>query len=162
MAAVACAQPPRRTVTFADLPPQHQREVVRVSLAAAATSALFITLAIVTRPIPSRSFVATGTVPYFIVTPQPVRIVTAPAAAAVASLAVPDAFTAHNPGGMAPLRVSTVRPRDGVLLASLRESPDITRSESSPDRKRRRNVFSRFFRGMLRGFQPAAVKADAS
>src|SRR5437764_875341 len=148
MAAVACAQAPRRAVTFADLPPQYRRDLLRISLASSVTSAIFVALAILAHPLPSRSFVSASAAPNAVVAPAPLR-------SAVPSLAAAVALPR-------PSRAAAMRPRAAIQVAALREvqaaAPPPSAEPPRPDR--RRNVFSRFFRGVLRGFQPAVVKAD--
>jgi len=58
LTAAACSTGPRPAATFAELPRQHQDEVVRLGFAAAAAVAYFVTLAVLARPIPSRSLAA--------------------------------------------------------------------------------------------------------
>ena len=61
--AAACFSGPQPPATFADLPKQHQDDMLRLGFVAVMAVAYFVTLAIMTQPIPSRSLVAPSTLP---------------------------------------------------------------------------------------------------
>ena len=130
MTAAACAEGPRPTVTFADLPPQHQGELVRLAIVAALSAAYFVTL-VVAAPLASRSLAARSELPRAL----PAR---SPALAPQLLRAAVETASERRPA---------TRPRPAVALASFREPVgDPPATSSSP----RRNPFSRFFRGVLR------------
>lgn len=145
MAAAACAEMPRAAVRFADLPVRQQRDLVRAGLAAGATSAWLVALGIVASPLPSRSFAAHAVLPGAAATRPPV-VLEARAAAVM-------------PETMAPLRLLP-RPRPQLALAQASWSEPLAAATGAsvdpPQPPRRRNVFSRFFRGVLRGVHAAA------
>ena len=139
LTAAACSTGPRPAATFSELPQQHQDEVVRLGFAAAAAITYFVTLAILARPIPSRSLAANAILPNGAL--QRSALLEGPPAAVTLSLpsrtaALPDA-------------------RPAVELPAARE-PD------RPTPAVRRNPVSRFFRGIWRGVQAPARKAADS
>lgn len=139
MAAAACREGPRRAVTFRDLPEQQQSEVVRLALFAAATTAYFVSAAIAGLPLASRSLAAHATLP----------------AAAQPRVVMVDARAADIvPVPRAPKK-RAAPPRAHVEVAALRDPAD-AEATPSPSTSPRRNVFSRFFRGLLRSVEPAA------
>jgi hypothetical protein len=148
LSAAACTEGPRPAVTFADLPPQHQEEMVRLVLVAAAAAACFV-LVIWSAPLASRSLAGDTAMPN--ADPPPSAALAARAAALsaqAAALETPRPL-AVNDTAPAPPRVS--RPRPAVTLAALREpTGGRPASTSAP----RRNPFSRFFRGVLRTVSP--------
>ncbi len=142
MTAASCAEGPPPSVRFADLPRQDQGEVLRVALVAAASTAYFITLAILARPLASRSLQGDAALPHPGMARSPIL----------------DARLVDDPVPPAGDRTRLARPRAGLELTSLRE-PVADEPASAPiadTPPRRRNVFSRFFRGVLHGFQPPA------
>jgi hypothetical protein len=138
MAAAACTEGPRPEVTFADLPQQHQSEVVRLALVAAATVAYFVTAVTLAPPLSSRSLAAPA--------PLPVPARSRPVA--------PEGRTIDSSPAPRPLRKPTVQSRDGAQAVDSRDAPpDASAARLTASR---RNIFSRFFRGLLRGVAPAA------
>jgi hypothetical protein len=113
--------------------------MVRLAIVAAASSAYFITLMILSRPLPSRSLLNDAATPKGIGS-RPILV---------------DArLTATTP----PARVRAPRLRRPVELAALQEPP--TAIDATPDEveaPRRRNVFSRFLRGVFH-VQSASTK----
>lgn len=141
--AASCREGPRPPAAFADLPRRHQHEMLRFAFAAVLSSAFFISLGVLGRPLPSRSLAA------------PVVLADAAALARPAWLGASQSA----PGRPRPRLGPAVR-RPQVELTSLREAaPDGARTV--PDApKARRNVFSRFFSGVLRTVSTAAPKPD--
>jgi hypothetical protein len=135
MTAAACAEGPRPRVTFADLPPQHQEELVRLALVAAAATAYFVTLVLLSNPLPSRSLAARAALP----DPTGTRPI------------VLEARLERATVDVVPARPRTSRPRPAVGLADLREPVVSTPATSSAPR---RNPFSRFLRGVLHAVAP--------
>jgi hypothetical protein len=143
MSAASCCEGPRPAATFADLPRAHRDELLNFALVAAVSSAFFVTLAILARPLPSRSLAARGVLPE----PSPAR-----AAALDARL---------NATGSGPVPTTASRSRSSLRyeLASFRA----TSASAAPAsrRMRRGNAFSRFLRGILgRPASPPALKTD--
>jgi hypothetical protein len=146
LTAAACSAGPRPAATFADLPRQHQDEVVRLGFTAAAAVAYFVTLGILARPIPSRSLQAHTVLP----------------AAAAPRFELPVWQRVDAVGAARPLPSPGVRPRAASELATA-QTPAATaerRAVDAPPPQPRRNMFSRFFRGVWRSVTPAAGKAN--
>ena len=149
MVAAKCGADPRPVPTFADLPRQDKRELVRVAIVSAAAAAYFVTLGMLTRPIPSRTLLGGAALPdapaprsalldahrarRALVDPAPVRVPAAPLAAARVSY---EPAAARTPAGAR------------------------TRPPARSGRPERGGFFSRFFRKITGGGQPAASKAD--
>jgi hypothetical protein len=148
--AASCCEGPRPTVTFADMPHEHRRDIVVVAFAAALSSTYFLTLGILLQPIPSRSLAAHVVAPPAAVSPDVVISDAAPAAPQAVPVVAPPRRTHH-----------AVRPLASVQLASLNETVEPVRAVSAaPQEERHRNVVSRFFRGVFRGGAPAPHKAE--
>jgi hypothetical protein len=143
LVAAACREGPQPRATFADLPQQHKREFVRFAIVAAASTASFIALWALSQPIRGRNLRSDATLPHGAAARSPLL---------EARLAAP--IEVPSP---APLRPRATRPRATVQLASLRE-PVVG---GAAPQERRRNVFSRFFRGVWRTIQPSSGKATA-
>lgn len=144
MAAASCCEGPRPAATFADLPRAHRDEFLNFALVAAVSSAFFITLAIVIRPLPSRSLASRGVLPE----PSPARASTLDT---WSNAGTPDA------GAAATQRARGALPR--YELAGLRSHP----ASAAPALRgaRRGNVFSRFLRGIIGRPSPTAtLKTD--
>jgi len=155
LTAAACSTAPRPqpAATFGELPQQHQDEVVRLGFAAAAAVAYFVTLAVLARPIPSRSLAAHTMLPNGL--PQ--------RSALLATRTVPARVA---PSPLTPV-ISDVRP--AVQLPAAREQVanaaapvDSATRDDRPTPAVRRNPVSRFFRGIWRGVQAPARKAADS
>jgi hypothetical protein len=58
MAAASCSEGPRPTIRFADLPRQHQHEILRLTATAAGSIAFFIAVSVIPRTLSSRSLVS--------------------------------------------------------------------------------------------------------
>jgi hypothetical protein len=151
IAAARCHAGPRIEATFADLPDAHQDEMVRFGLLAAASSAFFIALGMMLTPLPSRSLTSFAALPH----PVPMRAPLLETRLASTTETIPAA----------PARPRSVRLRPSFELAAL-QAPIATRPTAAPAREeRRRNVFSRFFRSLVRrnnNPQPVSIKADAT
>ena len=138
MVAAPCSEGPRPEATFATLPPAYRQELLRFALVAAASSAFFVTLALLLRPLPSRNLAAHAVLP---VSPSPRAA----------------AFNAR-------MSVTT----DAALRPSLRRRAPHTRYEpatveviaSAAPPTRRSNVLTRMFRGIL--FRPASSGLKAA
>jgi hypothetical protein len=148
LSAAACTEGPRPAVTFADLPPQHQEEMVRLALVAAAAAACFV-LAVWSAPLASRSLAARTVMPQ--ADPPQSAALAARAAALAAQAAALDAPRPVTSLDTLPARPRVSRPRPAVTLAALRE-PIGGRPATMP--APRRSPFSRFFRGVLRTVSP--------
>ena len=148
MAAAKCCGDPGPVPTFADLPRQDQREIVRVAVFSAAAAACFVTLGILTRPIPSRNLLAGIALPH------------APAPRPALLDARRDPLV--EPVPLRPPPVPTVNPRASYERAAVRTSAsDRTRpAVRSSGQQPRGGFFSRFFRRITGGGQPGAAKAD--
>jgi hypothetical protein len=138
MTAAACSEGPRLEVTFADLPEHHQSEIVRLVLVAAATTAYFVAAMAFGQPLASRNLTASARLPAP-GQPRPVVI---------------EVRAADTPPPPRASKRHTVQPSDAVEVVAFRDAgPDAPPARpASP----RRNVFSRFFRGLLRSVGPAA------
>jgi hypothetical protein len=134
LVAAACCEE-RPAATFADLPRHHQDELVRVGFIAAASVAYFITLAILTLPIPSRNLATAVTLP----------AATAPRSTLLEALLLEAASARVVPAPAA-------RPRATVALAAEGDSiANPAPPAAAAPRPERRNPVSRFFRGVWRG-----------
>ena len=141
MVAAACSEGPRAKTTGARLPRAYRQDMLHFALVAAASSAFFVALAILLRPVPSRSLAARVVLP-------------APPSGRVAAR---DARLA--PAADAP-QPSRVRRRTVAPAGYQTGAADMAADRSTPEQPaRRRNVLSRFFRGML-GRPSPSVKAD--
>src|SRR5262245_9989311 len=133
LVAAAYRQEPQARVTFSDLPRQHQRELVRFAIVAAASTASFIALWALSQPIRSRNLRSDATLPHATTARSPLL---------EARLTPPIEARSTTP-----LRPPVVRPRAAIQLAAFRE-PDTEsnrRVGSAAPPERRRNAFSRFF-----------------
>ncbi len=142
MTAASCTEGPRPSVTFSDLPRRYRGEMVRFAIVAAASSAYFVTLVILSRPLPSRSLLNDAALPGGVAS-RPILL---------------DARLTDLPAPVA--RVRAPRLRRPVALVALREPPPAI--DTVPDEveaPRRRNVFSRFFRGVFH-VQSASTKSN--
>ena len=150
LVAAACRQEPQRRATFADLPRQHQRELVRFAIVAAASTASFIVLWALSQPIRGRNLRSDATLPAAASGRSPLLD---------ARLATPIEARATTP-----LRPRASRPRAGIQLAAYREldTDANQRVGGSAPPERRGNVFSRFFRGVWRSLTPSSGKAADS
>jgi hypothetical protein len=149
LVAAACCEGPRPAATFADLPRQHQRQIVRIAAATAAAAAYFIVLAIHVRPVPSRSLLTAAALPNTPPVPRPALLDARPIAAIDPPSSQPGAARAARASGLY------------ELAAVGKPSADDRATGTTARQERRGNVFSRFFRGVRRSLQPAAVKADS-
>jgi hypothetical protein len=140
--AAQCCEGPRPVASFGDLPRAHQHEMLRFVAVAAASSAFFVTLWILSRPIPSRSLVAHAALPQPLPA-QPLAIDLRPAA--------PIETAPRRPAREPRLRAS-------YQLVSAGQAIDARAARSAAAPERRRNVFSRFFRTIIRTVQPPAQK----
>jgi hypothetical protein len=142
MAAASCSEGARAATTFTDLPRQQQREMMRLALVATVSTAYFITLAVLARPLPSRNLVSTAELP------DPA----APRTVLLEADSAPVVTLTRRP-----VRTRTSRPRASVVLAAYEEP--IAGNEARPAAplraQRRGNVFSRFLRTVFRGQPPA-------
>jgi len=132
LTAACCAEVRRPRVTFADLPQHHKGELARLAGAGAASMAGFVALVLLAAPLPSRDLL--GRAPL-------VRIGTA------RSPVLDTYFTrprVDSPLGPSPSPAA--RPRDVAMSTGARERTD----EPATQAPRRRNVFSRLFRGVVR------------
>jgi hypothetical protein len=143
MVAASCCEGPRPAVTFSDLPRAHRDELLRFALVAAASSAFFITVALVMRPLPSRSLTTAAALPHHV----PPRGMLLEARDSAAPIPAPQR-----------LRARVVRARVVEEVADESTSPALSQLSG-----RRGNVFTRLLRGVFR--RPAAagaLKADAT
>ena len=135
MTAVACAEGPRPTVTFTDLPRQHRGEMLRFALVAAVSTAFFVTVGVLAQPLSSRSLAAAAALPD----------------SSLSRAALLETRVAAEPPLFTPERLRRPAPRPGTGVRTVTvEEPRPSQTLQSRDRSRRRNVFSRFFHGMLR------------
>jgi len=139
-------QPP--AATFASLPLEHQREMRRMMLAAALSVVLVVAVAILTRPIPSRNMGA---------------YVLLPSAAAARNPVLEATLTATPAIAVAPVsarraRLTPRREAVSVVAASDAADDDLPAPSAVPAGPHHRNIFSRFFRTVLRGVQTGPVK----
>jgi hypothetical protein len=146
MVAASCQQGPTPAATFGDLPRAYRDDLLRFALVAAASSAFFITLAIVMRPLPSRSMAGEVSLPE----PLPPRSNRM------------DARLQSNPPGpqvVRALRPRAARPR--YELATF-EEPAVDVRRAAPARPGRRgNAFTRLLRNILGRPAPATtLKTD--
>jgi hypothetical protein len=142
LTAAACCTEQQTTATFADLPRHHQDEMVRLGFVAVTSIVYFVTLAVLTQPIPSRSLVRHSTLPIA----PPVR---------------PALLDARLDAiGAPPLR--SPRPRAAAELVDARGPVrEADRPSAAPPRPERRgNIIGRFFRGIFRP-PPASAKAES-
>jgi hypothetical protein len=145
--AAACCEGPRQCVTFADLPPQHRRDMVLVAFAAALSTAYFVTLGILMQPIPSRSLAAQ------IVMPKPVVI--------HAAVVDPEPGLPIDMPSRHPARPRAPRPVSAIQLASVSVPSGDTRiGSAAAPREHRPNFLGRFFRSVLRTGRPKAATAS--
>src|SRR3954465_15704282 len=107
LTAASCHEGPAPTARFADLPHEHQNEIVRVGLLAAASTAFFIGVGMILTPLPSRNLASHAVLPHA----MPVR-----PAVLEARLTVPAADVAPPRA----LRGRTVRLRPSIEAATLR------------------------------------------
>jgi hypothetical protein len=140
MVAAACSEGPRAQRPFVRLPRAYRQEMLHFALVAAASSAFFVALAMLLRPLPSRSLAAHGRLP----ASSSTRAAALEARLALATDAPPPPRLRRRPAPQ----------RSEVAVAAMAADPI---PAASP--VRRRNVFSRFFRGMLARTAPT-VKAD--
>jgi hypothetical protein len=145
MAAASCCEGPRPAATFADLPRAHREELLNFALVAAVSSAFFVTLAILMRPLPSRSLAARVDLPGS----SPSR---------AAALDTRADGTMPDPAAAAAATRSR-GPRARYELAAL-QAPAAS-GAPAVRRARRGNAFSRFLRGILGRPSPApTLKTD--
>jgi len=146
MTAAKCCEGPRPGTTFADLPRRDRREIVRVAIVSAAAATYIVTLGIFTKPIPSRNLLSGVVLPS---APEPRPAL--PAARPEAPIdPVSPPSTGTEPAGAGYEAAGMRAPAHAVTRAA----------GKSTQRQRRGNVFSRFFRGIARGVQPGAGKAN--
>lgn len=144
MAAASCCEGPRPAATFADLPRAHRDELLNFALVAAVSSAFFVTMAILMRPLPSRSLAARVDLPES----SPSRAV---------ALDTSRDGTPPEPTAVAAPRSRAARPRYQLTAF---QSPAASGAPATR-RPRRGSVFSRFLRGILGRPSPApALKSD--
>lgn len=147
MAAASCCEGSRAATTFTDLPRPQQREMMRLALVATVSTAYFITLAVLARPLPSRNLVSRAELPDP-ATPRTILL--------AAEAVTPAATLAPRP-----MRTRATRPRAEVVLAAY-EGP-IAGNDPRPAaplrQQRRGNVFSRFLRTVFR-VQPATLNIE--
>jgi len=151
--AASCCEGPRPTATFADMPRKHKSELLRFAFVAALSATFFATLAILARPIPSRSFAANVALPNPVLPRPELRQATL-----VASIDAPS----PRPLRTHSLRTRPSHARAGFQVASLREAPadDVKAGYIPVTQERRSNVFSRFFRTVFRGTPSAVARTD--
>jgi len=142
--AASCHSGPRPVATFADLPEAHQADMMRVVLAAAATTAFLILIGLLMSRLPSRSLAAP------VVLPHPV-----PARGTLIESHLSATFaTAPSPSPSPSLeRTRAVPSQRAIALAAAPAEP-------APGAERRGNILSRFFRAFARRPAASAVKAD--
>ncbi len=140
--AASCCEGPAPHATFADLPREHQREMMRFAVTAAASTAFFIAVAIIARPLPSRSMAAGATLP----------TLTAPR----------DLLPRHPPLREPPPRELRASVRYQLASVHSTRSRLERRVVIAERQEQRRNLFSRFFRSVIRSFQPDARTIDVS
>jgi hypothetical protein len=151
LVAAACCEGPRPPATFADLPAQNRGEIVRIALVSTAAAAYFVTLGILTQPIPSRSLLTPGA----LLRVPPARSALPPARVAVRADPV-------EPASPRSVRAQHARTRAAYEAAAVADVPGSgDRAAAKGARQPRRNFFSRFLRGVFGGGQPAAAKADS-
>jgi hypothetical protein len=151
LVAAACCEGPRPPATFADLPAQNRGEIIRIALVSTATAGYFVTLGILTQPIPSRSLLTPG------------ALLRVPPRSAVfhTGRAVPAEPVA--PAQARSLRAQAARTRavyETAAAADVRGGGDRAAAKGARQ-PRRGNFFSRFLRGVFGGGQPAAARADS-
>jgi hypothetical protein len=142
--AASCHTGPRTAATFADLPDAYRADMLRVVLAAAATTACLVLLGALLSRLPSRNLAAPVLLPH----PVPAR----------GSLLESHLSIASLEASPAPARPRPMRAQAAVALTPAAASPQ---TSSAPERKG--NIFSRMFRGLTRRNTPApAIKANPS
>lgn len=150
--AASYCEGPRPVATFADLPRKQQHEMLRFVFAAALSTTYFIALALLARPLHSRSLVGHTALPD----------------ATIERAAMLDMrpVASFDPPRRS-LRDHGVKRRATLQLASLSEPlvddrPTVDDSPTvsdSPRPERRRNIFSRFFR-VFHSSSPVVVKGS--
>jgi hypothetical protein len=147
MVAAACSQGPRPEPVFATLPRAYRADMLRLALVAAASSAFFVTLAILLRPLPSRSLAAHAMLPD-------------PSASRAAALDARMVFATDVPAPPRLRRQRTAHARYELAAIPAVEDADAPGSLSARP-PRRGNVLTRFFRGILgRPAPPLNLKTD--
>ena len=146
MTAAKCCDGPRPGTTFAELPRQDKREIVRVAVVSTAAALYIVTLGVMTKPIPSRNLVGGAVLPSV---PEP-----RPALPAVRPEVPMNPASPRSPD-TEPVR-ATYEP-----IGMRAPANAVTRRVDKPTRRQRRGgFFGRFFRGIARGVQPGAGKAN--
>jgi hypothetical protein len=146
MLAASYCEGPRPAVGFGDLPRQHQSAMLRLGLVAAASTAYFIALGVLAQPIPSRSLPLDAALP---------AALAARPALLDARLEMPVVTPSTRPSW----RHRTVRQHDTLEVVALQvPTGDADRQTNDPRPERRRNIFSRIFRGVWRSAQAPAAR----
>jgi hypothetical protein len=140
--------------TFTDLPRKSQWELMRLAFAATLSTAYFVAAAVLARPLPSRSLAAHIILPEATVVPAALPDVSLDASVSLeASVVAPSQL---------PMLERAMRQGPTMKLASLHKplADDSPMVPAPPRSERRRNIFSRFFRGVFHGTSAAAAGAD--
>jgi hypothetical protein len=141
MGATYCCEEPRPSTTFADMPPAYRREMLFDVFACAVSMAFVAIFAILARPLPSRSFLTQVVLPS-------------------SGISRPALLDSRPLGQVEQPAVRRIRERTLPAPAVVQA---VSLIEAVPvQEKPRRNVFSRFVRGVLHKLQPAAESHSAS
>ena len=144
--AAACCEGPRQCVTFADMPPEHRRDMALVAFAAALSTAYFVTLGLLMQPLPSRNLAAQ------IPLTKPVTI---------HAVVEPNYSIPINAPSRRPAHSRAPRPLSAIQLASVSEPAGDTRSDAAAGhRERRSNFLGRFFHTVLRTNRPKTASGQ--
>jgi hypothetical protein len=137
---------PRSAATFADLPAAHRDELIKFALVAAGWSAFLITLALLARPLPSRSLSPAAALPHG----------TTPPGDALVAARVQPAVDLRPSQSLR--RRSVDAPRASYQAVSVEEDDAVPAPA-----QRRGHAVTRFFRTVFRWTaQPPTAKADGT